>query len=74
MLCHITMWLLYIQNSCQARALSHFALFTVTLNHQKERRRKKKHRERNPSQAGGRDSFNVIILASDMMVLWTILT
>ena len=41
MLCHITMLLLYIQNGCQARALSHFALFTVTLNHQKERRRKK---------------------------------
>lgn len=25
-------------------------------------------------KAGGRDCFNVIILASDMMVLWTILT
>lgn len=73
MLCHITMLLLHIQNSCQARALSHFALFTVTLNHQKESRRKK-HRARNPSQTGGGDSFNVIILASDMMVLWTILT
>lgn len=64
---HITMLLIHIQNNCQAKALSHFALFTVTLNPEK-------HRERNQSQAGGRDSFIVIILASDMMVLWTILT
>jgi hypothetical protein len=44
-----------------------FALLIVTLNPEK-------HRERNPRQAEGRDSFNVIILASDMMVLWTTLT
>lgn len=64
----IRMLLVHIQSNCQAKTLLHFCIIYSHFE------LKKKHRERNPSQAGGRDSFNVIILASDMMALWTILT
>lgn len=67
MIRYIIMLLIHIPNNGRAKALSHSALRIVTLNPEK-------HTERNPRQAEGRDSFNVIILASDMMVLWTTLT
>lgn len=63
----IMMPLIHIQNNCRAKALLHPALRRVALNPEK-------HTERNLRQAEGRDSFNVIILASDIMVLWTTLT